>query len=185
MSNCGFSLHWAGVFAWTASACTGPASSSDSASWTNRCRCKGLIPSKRELTTATRKCVSLPAGTAWPPLSLRSSSTSGLRACSNLARIAASTGPPAADPALPRDTHARVAMETMHRANRALSIRFVLVAQPAAPLLDLTTKGRQRLLPQPNSSQAPSLRRAVSHTDRGPLRRLTFSSLVNTKVRRC
>lgn len=123
MSNCGFSLHWAGVFAWMASACTGPASSSDSASWTNRCRCKGLIPSKRELTTATRKCVSLPAGTAWPPLSLRSSSTSGLRACSNLARIAASTGPPAADPALPRDTHARVAMETMHRANRALSIR--------------------------------------------------------------
>lgn len=132
MSNCGFSLHWAGVFAWTASACTGPASSSDSASWTNRCRCKGLIPSKRELTTATRKCVSLPAGTAWPPLSLRSSSTSGLRACSNLARIAASTGPPAADPALPRDTHARVAMETMHRANRALSIRGTEMTQTAA-----------------------------------------------------
>lgn len=123
MSNCGFSLHWAGVFAWMASACTGPASSSDSAWWTNRCRCKGLIPSKRELTTATRKCVSLPAGTAWPPLSLRSSSTSGLRACSNLARIAASTGPPAADPALSRDKHARVAMETMHRDKRALSIR--------------------------------------------------------------
>lgn len=140
MSNCGFSLHWAGVFAWMARACTGPASSSDSASWTNRCRCKGLIPSKRELTTATRKCVSLPAGTAWPPLSLRSSSTSGLRACSNLARIAASTGPAAADPALPRDTHERVAMETMHWADRALSIRFVLAAQPAVPPLDLTTE---------------------------------------------
>lgn len=121
MSNCGFSLHWAGVFAWMASACTGPASSSDSAAWTNRCRCRGLRPSNRELTTATRKCVSLPAGTAWPPLSLRSSRTSGLRACSNLARIAASTGPPAADPALAGDTHARVAMGTTHRANGALS----------------------------------------------------------------
>lgn len=105
-----------------ASAWTGPASSSESAAWTSRCRCRGLSPSKRELTTATRKCVSLPGGTAWPPLSLRSSSTSGFRACSNFVRMAASTGPHAPDPALPRDRQTRPAMGNRRLPSCPLSI---------------------------------------------------------------
>lgn len=105
-----------------ASAWTGPASSSDRAAWTSRCRCKGLSPSKRELTTATRKCVSLPGGTAWPPLSLRSSSTSGFRACSSFVRMAASTGPMVPSPALLRDRQTRPAMENRRPTSCPLSI---------------------------------------------------------------
>lgn len=124
MSNCGFSLHWAGVRACMASAWTGPASSSDSAAWTSRCLCRGLSPSKRELTTATRKCVSLPGGTAWPRLSLRSSSTSGFRACSNFVRMAASTGPTVPNPARPRVRQTRPAMENKRPTSCPLSIGY-------------------------------------------------------------
>lgn len=107
-----------------ASACTRPASSSDRAAWTSRCRCKGLSPSKRELTTATRKCVSLPGGTAWASLSLRSSNTSGFKACSNFVRMAASTGPMVPSPALLRDRQTRPAMENRCRTSCPLSIGF-------------------------------------------------------------
>ena len=138
-----------------ARAWTGPASSSDSAAWTSRCLCRGLSPSKRELTTATRKWVSLPGGTAWPPLSLRSSSTSGFRACSNFVRMAASTGPMTPDPALPRDIQTRLAMENRRTTSCPLSIGYGRDKDRGSEGQDLALATGVSTTPAPASGQRP------------------------------
>lgn len=101
-----------------------PASSSDSAAWTSLCLCRGLSPSKRELTTATRKWVSLPGGTAWPPLSLRAApalrgSGPAPTSCEWQPRL-----PMTPDPALPRDIQMRLAMENRRKTSCPLSIGY-------------------------------------------------------------